>query len=1012
MKKIFNYLFLLAAFAFSLAGCKMEEITFDHEQPAFDTQSGMILIEAILPTATAADDEVYIAGPFAGDSLYVVGKSMYRLAHSSTVTEKWGIYLDPSSFKDGKTLADGFYFVNVQQGLERTVKNEDALHTLNATVGQRYNVYAERWRSYFAAPEVPEEVVLPELTGYGLFVDNSAAPAYAELALYAWGDAEAFGGWPGMRPTGTWDYKGVTYTYFDMGPDAVGLTLNLIINNNNGGSQLENFDCLKNQVIDHNFFFTITDDNIEVADVTVDNGPVYPEMAGFGLFVDPTDSPIYSAALALYAWGDAEAFGGWPGMQPTGTWEYKGVTYTYFDMGADATGLSLNLILNNNNGGSQLENFDCLKGQVIDHHFFFKVTDDDIVPLDLGGGGSVTPPTPKPITYDGPKVYVQNSATWPGKLYAHYWGDGFGTDWPGTELTETETIDGVEYLVLPTLTDAAGKTIGIIFHSDENDAENRFQSEITLNTDRLYLLQNDALTEVEAGVRIIVKDASGWPGTIYAHIWDADGNATEWPGIKAAAGYFDDDTYLVFLTPSVFKGKTVDVIFHSDENDAENRFQTTITLDQDRFYNLNKEFSFNEQEKKPVTFYVEDQTGWDEIALYMWGEVNNLGGDWPGVQVTRTEDINGVTYKVFEVPAALGLKEVLIFNNNGHDIQMANFPDDNGMLLDKEEYFFVVTATDVVLSERPSEDAGNTVTIYADDQTGWEDFALYLWGEVNNLGGSWPGIQVSRTEVINGTTYKVFEIRAARGLKEVLIFNNNLNTIQLGNYPDDNGMLFDKEEYFFVVTAEGVTPSERPSGVASTIYVANKMGWDPLHLYAWGDAEIFGGWAGTQGTKVGTWSGVPVFTFEVAPENSGKTENLIFNNGNGGDGNQFDALKDWVAGSNTYLEIDNFTCATTTPSVRIYVVDNTGWGDLYVYSWGTGETFGGWPGTKITETQTINGVEYKYVDVPADKYGWTANVIFNNNAGTQVENFDCLKDNTLDFDLYFTITGDSAAPAL
>ncbi|MBR5035137.1 MAG: starch-binding protein [Bacteroidales bacterium] len=901
MKKIFSYLFLLAAFAFSLAGCKMEEITFDHEQPAFDIQQGMILIEAILPTATAADDEVYIAGPFAGDSLYVVGKSMYRLAHSSTVTEKWGIYLDPSSFKDGKTLADGFYFVNVQQGLERTVKNEDALHTLNASVGQRYNVYAERWRSYFAAPEIPEEIVLPELTGYGLFVDNSAAPAYAELALYAWGDAEAFGGWPGMRPTGTWDYKGVTYTYFDMGPDAVGLTLNLIINNNNGGSQLENFDCLKNQVIDHNFFFTITDDNIEPADVTIDNGPVYPEMAGFGLFVDPTDSPIYSAALALYAWGDAEAFGGWPGMQPTGTWEYKGVTYTYFDMGADATGLSLNLILNNNNGGSQLENFDCLKGQVIDHHFFFKVTDDDIVPLDLGGG-SVTPPAPPAPTYDGPKIYVVNNTNWPGKLYAHYWGDGFGTDWPGTELTETETIDGVEYLVLPTLTKAAGQTVGIIFHSDENDEANRFQSEVTLDTDRLYVLDADALTEVDGGVRIIVKDATGWPGTIYAHIWD-DEMGTEWPGIKGSAGYFDSETYLVFLTPAAFKGKTLNVMFHSDENDEQNRFQTTITLDQDRFYNLNKEFSFNEQEKKPVVIYVDDRTGWDAIALYMWGEVDNLGGGWPGVPVTRTEEISGTTFKVFEVANALGLKEVLIFNNNG---------------------------------------AGT----------------------------------------------------------------------QLNNYPDDNGMLFDKEEYFFVVTAEGVTPTERPSGVASTIYVANKMGWDPLHLYAWGDAEIFGGWAGTQGTKVGTWSGVPVFTFEVAPENSGKTENLIFNNGNGGDGNQFDALKDWVAGSDTYLEIDNFSCTTTTPTVRIYVVDNTGWDDLCVYSWGTGETFGGWPGTKITETQTINGVEYKYVDVPADKYGWTANVIFNNNAGTQVENFDCLKDNTLDFDLYFTITGDSAAPAL
>ena len=879
MKKILSYLFLLPALAFALVGCHMEEIVFDHEKAAFDIQSDKILIEAILPTSTQADDQIYIAGPFAGDSAYVVGKPAYKLLHSVTVSEKWGIYLDPSDFKDGKTLADGFYFVNVEQGIERSIKNEDILHTLTASAGQRYNVYADRWRAFFDTPAEPEEVVLPELTGYGLFVDNSAATKYAELALYAWGDAEAFGGWPGMQPTGTWECNGVTYTYFDMGPETVGMNLNFIINNNNGGSQLEDFDILKGQVVDHNFFFKITDDNIEIADVDIDNGPVYPEMDGFGLFVDPADSPIYSEALALYAWGDGlsdanDLFGGWPGMQPTGTWEYKGVTYTYFDLGSKTNGLTVNFIINNNSGGSQLENFDALKGQVIDHNFFYKVTDSDLVPVDIGGGG-ITPPEPPKPTYDGPKVYVVNNTNWPGKLYAHYWGDGVETSWPGTEITETETIDGVEYLVLPTLTKAAGQTVGIIFHSDENDEANRFQSEVTLDTDRLYVLDTDALTEVDGGVRIIVKDNSGWPGTIYAHMWDDD-MGTEWPGVKGSTGYFDSETYLVFLAPAAFTGKTVNVIFHSDENDGENRFQTVVTLDKDRFYNLNKEFTFAEQEKKPVSIYIDDQTGWDAISLYMYGEVNDLGGGWPGVQVTRTEDIMGTTYKVFEVPAALGLKEVLIFNNNGGGTQLADYPDGNGLLFDQDEFFFTVTAEGVTASERPSIDPAKTVTIYVDNQTGWDALALYMYGDVNDLGGGWPGVQPAGTVTIAGKEFTYFELNNALGLTENLIFNNNGAGTQLADY----NLTFEQNDYFLTVTAEGVAPMDNPSTV--TVCVDDQTGWEAIALYMWGDVNNLGGdWPGIQPSGTESVGDVTYKVFTI-PDAFGLSENLIFNNNNNG----------------------------------------------------------------------------------------------------------------------------------
>ena len=76
----------------------------------------------------------------------------------------------------------------------------------------------------------------------------------------------------------------------------------------------------------------------------------------------------------MYAWGDAEAFGGWPGITPTGKVEIDGVSYKYFDTGAANGGLNLNLIFNNNGGGSQLPDFNVTLNQ----DFYLELTPDAV----------------------------------------------------------------------------------------------------------------------------------------------------------------------------------------------------------------------------------------------------------------------------------------------------------------------------------------------------------------------------------------------------------------------------------------------------------------------------------------------------------------------------------------------------------------------------------------------------------------------------------------------------------
>lgn len=253
MMKYFKNIFVLFLPLLAMLGsCGHDEIVFDYEKPQFELRDDAILIEVVMPQGTAADDNIYIVGDFNGGQETALESMKWLLEKAADNDIKWGIYLYPDDFISDKTLANGFYFVSKTQGAERTLKGEEAIHTANATVGTRVNVTVSRWNAYFETPNDPVEV---EHDGYAVFVvDNTG---WDNLALYAWGYGipELFGGWPGILPTGTADVDGITYKYFDTGEANKGLTYNLIMNNNGGGSQFD----LSTVTLDRDYYFRITD---------------------------------------------------------------------------------------------------------------------------------------------------------------------------------------------------------------------------------------------------------------------------------------------------------------------------------------------------------------------------------------------------------------------------------------------------------------------------------------------------------------------------------------------------------------------------------------------------------------------------------------------------------------------------------------------------------------------------------------------------------------------------------
>ena len=312
------------------------------------------------------------------------------------------------------------------------------------------------------------------------------------------------------------------------------------------------------------------------------------------------------------------------------------------------------------------------------------------------------------------------------------------------------------------------------------------------------------------------------------------------------------------------------------------------------------------------------------------------------------------------------------------------------------------------------------VKVYALDNTGWNELALYLWGD-KELGGGWPGLQVEGTREIAGQTFKVFTVPDAMGRAEHLIFNNNNNGVQL----PDLDITFSEQELYVQLTPNGASIIPAPQeGQSSVWYVKNSTGWgENLRFYAWGNnlPELFGGWPGAAASENVTIGGEPYAIFRIGGEFWGSTYNVIPNN-------KVPAVPEseqvQYDGPAVTISSDYFMDATSSAltitkgvnKIRIYVQDESGWGEnLRVYAWGNNlpELFGGWPGAAASGTEEIGGKQYKYFDIAGSNFGLEYNLIFNNQAEGVPEaektQFDGPKV-TVDRDHYLVVTSSSAVP--
>ena len=553
--KIYSLMLGLLTLTGLLTGCKSDEdITFDHERQQFETRADRILLEFIAPFGTTADEEIYITGAFNGEE-EAVGNPQYLLTKAPNNNIKWGIYLDPSTFVGGKSLADGFRFYSKNQGKEFTTAGDEALHTDNPGVGTFTNIWGQRWESYYwSGGEAPE----PEHDGFAVYVDDQTG--WDVLTLYMWGDINNLNGdWPGMSVTGTWNHDGVTWKYFDMGEANNGLFENLIFNNGGAGIQLPDF----NFTIERNVYLRITADGVEEIGLE-------PSVKHDGYAVFVYDETGWDA-LNLYMWGDTNNLNGdWPGMEVTGEQTINGITYKYFDMGEANTGLGENLIFSNA-GASQLADF----AYTIDHDVYLHITTAGVTEIDpatFQPGGETPTPAPGPDPEPQPTgetviIAVKNSVGY-ADPHLYVWGDSEACGgWPGAAPVKV-TDNGWSLFELP-----ANGTFNLILN--DNGSPQVDGPEVFTAGSHFYDV--NAGWEESANTVTIQNNAGYNDPRLYA--WGAGEIYGGWRGIKPTV---NENGTLVFPLPN--DGGEYNLILNGEGDGVQQDIDTVIA---------NQSYTFN-----------------------------------------------------------------------------------------------------------------------------------------------------------------------------------------------------------------------------------------------------------------------------------------------------------------------------------------------------------------------------------------------------------------------------------
>jgi len=276
----------------------------------------------------------------------------------------------------------------------------------------------------------------------------------------------------------------------------------------------------------------------------------------------------------------------------------------------------------------------------------------------------------------------------------------------------------------------------------------------------------------------------------------------------------------------------------------------------------------------PTTYTAtfKNSIGWDEVYAYAYTEgepVKEYLGAWPGTKLTDVEGKLTISFKATEAPA------FIIFNNgNGGDgNQTANLEFENGKEYD------MAGAT----PEQPTNGEGS-YTIPSGQNEGKE--LKYTWAFTQTgMDVTVTFANVSEDDIVGIVDGYVFD--KTDGFQEIAGLTYTWTNCTEGQViTAAHKWMFAEGDFVtpdFTYTVKESQGGEPPVEQTYTATFKNSVGWDEVYAYAYTEGEpvkeYLGAWPGTKLTDV---EGTLTISFDATEAPAF----IIFNNGNGGDGNQ------------------------------------------------------------------------------------------------------------------------------
>ena len=365
----------------------------------------------------------------------------------------------------------------------------------------------------------------------------------------------------------------------------------------------------------------------------------------------------------------------------------------------------------------------------------------------------------KPLPPEAIKVHVYA----PSAPYLYAWNEGgaLNGEWPGTQMTSTETGEnGTVWYVQSIDADE----MNIIFNNGKSGDEERKTPDILgLTGTDLYFAYN-GYTGVEivdknyqpAGEKVIVHVCAKEAPNLYA--WNENGDPINgtWPGTKMSEVTTTPNGTQWFTT-TLGNVAVANIIFNNG-NGGQTADITDVSGEVYYYYNgasgyqkVDASYQMGDVEDHTITIYVKMVEPKTRAAsapyLYAWDELGTpINGPWPGNKMTETETINGET---FYVKTLIAESLSLILNNGTEEGIIGETQTENIEGITSDSYFeydgggeYADITDDYVEFQLPdcARYQPGKLYVYFEATAAYPSPYVWAWGEEGNVSTiEWPG---------------------------------------------------------------------------------------------------------------------------------------------------------------------------------------------------------------------------------------------------------------------------------